>query len=80
MTEAKVRQQYDQMAATYDWRWSRYISNTLSFLKNRAQIPLTARVLDIACGTGEFEHMLVFENPAQSTVGVDISEKMLAIA
>jgi len=80
MTEAKVRQQYDQLAAAYDWRWSRYVANTLSFLKNWAEIPPTARVLDIACGTGEFEHMLVAENSAQSMVGVDISEKMLAIA
>lgn len=80
MTEAKVQQQYDQMAATYDLRWSRYVSNTLSFLKNWAQIPPTARVLDIACGTGEFEHILMAENPAQAMVGVDISEKMLAIA
>lgn len=80
MTEAKVRQQYDQMAATYDWRWSRYVSNTLSFLKNWAQIPPTARVLDVACGTGEFAHILVAENPNQAMVGVDISEKMLAIA
>jgi ubiquinone/menaquinone biosynthesis C-methylase UbiE len=80
MTEAKVRQQYDQMAATYDWRWSRYVSNTLSFLKNWAEIPPTAQVLDVACGTGEFEHMLVAKNPAQSITGVDISENMLAIA
>lgn len=80
MTETKVRQQYDQLAATYDWRWSRYVSNTLSFLKNWAHIPPDAQVLDVACGTGEFERMLVTENSAQSIVGVDISENMLAIA
>lgn len=80
MTEARVRQHYDQMAATYDWRWSRYVFNTLSFLKHWAEISPTARVLDIACGIGEFTHMLVAENLAQSIVGVDISGKILAIA
>lgn len=80
MTEARVRNQYDQLAANYDKRWNRYILDTLSFLKTWTQISLTDTVLDIACGTGEFERLVLSENPAQQIVGVDISEKMLAIA
>jgi ubiquinone/menaquinone biosynthesis C-methylase UbiE len=80
MTEIKVRNQYDQLAATYDQRWSRYIADTLSFLKTWAQISPTDLVLDVACGTGEFERLILAEHPAQRMVGVDISEEMLAIA
>jgi ubiquinone/menaquinone biosynthesis C-methylase UbiE len=80
MTETKVREQYDRMAAVYDLRWRAYITETLSFLKSWAQISPTASVLDIACGTGEFERLLLKEHPTQTIVGVDISEKMLAIA
>jgi len=80
MIEAKVRAQYDQLATQYDQRWSRYVSNTLSFLKTWAQIAPTDVVLDVACGTGEFERLILSENPAQQMVGVDISDEMLAIA
>lgn len=80
MSNVKVREQYDQLAATYDHRWSRYILDTLSFLKTWAQIAPTDTVLDVACGTGEFERLILAENPTQSIVGVDISENMLAIA
>ena len=80
MTEAKVRAQYDQLAARYDQRWSRYVSGTLSFLKTWAQIRPTDIVLDVACGTGEFERLILSENPGQQIVGVDISQEMLAIA
>jgi ubiquinone/menaquinone biosynthesis C-methylase UbiE len=37
-------------------------------------------VLDIACGTGEFECIVVSEHPTQQMVGIDISEQMLTIA
>ncbi len=80
MTETKVRSQYDQMAAVYDQRWSAYIANTLSFLKTWAMISPQAAVLDVACGTGELERLVLTEYPTQQIVGVDISEKMLAIA
>lgn len=80
MTETRVREQYDQMAAVYDQRWSTYVTNTLSFLKTWMNIPPTATVLDIACGTGEFERLVLADHPTQQIVGVDISDKMLAIA
>lgn len=80
MTESKVREQYDQMAAVYDQRWSRYVTNTLSFLKTWASIPQQATVLDIGCGTGEFERLVLAEHPRQQMVGVDISDQMLGIA
>jgi ubiquinone/menaquinone biosynthesis C-methylase UbiE len=80
MIETAVRKQYDDLASVYDRRWKNYIANTLSFLKTWAQISPLDTVLDIACGTGEFERLLLTENSTQSIVGVDISDKMLAIA
>jgi ubiquinone/menaquinone biosynthesis C-methylase UbiE len=80
MTEAQVRQQYDSLASIYDRRWNWYVTNTLSFLKTWVHLSASDRVLDIACGTGEFERMVLSENPAQQMVGVDISPEMLAIA
>ena len=80
MLEIKVRSQYDRLAAVYDQRWSAYIANTLSFLKNWAQLSPLATVLDVGCGTGEFEQLVLSDRPTQRIVGVDISDKMLAIA
>ncbi|MBE9020489.1 methyltransferase domain-containing protein [Chroococcidiopsidales cyanobacterium LEGE 13417] len=80
MTKTTVQEQYDQMAAKYDRRWSTYITNTLSFLQDWAQISAQDKVLDIACGTGAFERLVLTQQPTQEMIGVDISEKMLAIA
>lgn len=75
-----VQQQYDRLAAIYDQRWQFYITNTLSFLVKWAPIAPAETVLDIACGTGELERLLVERHSHQSIVGVDFSESMLAIA
>jgi len=80
MIESAVRKQYGHLASVYDRHWKRYIADTLSFLKTWAQISPIDTVLDVACGTGEFEKLLLTENSTQSIVGVDISDKMLAIA
>jgi len=80
MMETMVRQQYNQMATMYDRLWSRYILKSLSFLKEWAQLDPTSTVLDVACGTGTFERLVLAEQPDQSIVGIDLSEKMLGIA
>lgn len=77
MIEIIIRQQYNQMAEGYDKRWKNYISKTLTFLKNWADISSDKIVLDIGCGTGEFEQLLLTENPQQEIIGIDISEEML---
>jgi len=80
MSEVKVSIQYDRLAAIYDLRWRTYILNTLTFLYNWEQIESQATVLDVACGTGEFERLLLDKNPTQKITGIDISEKMLSVA
>ncbi len=78
--ESVVQQQYDHLAKIYDRRWYRYVISTLDFLKQWAKIHPQATVLDIACGTGEFERLLLADSPHQQIVGIDLSSKMLAIA
>lgn len=80
MVESVVQQQYDQVAKIYDQRWKTYVENTLTFVKEWAAIPSQATVLDLACGTGEFERLLLQDNPNQQILGVDISVEMLVIA
>jgi len=80
MMEPTVRKQYNRMATLYDRAWSRYVFKTLSFLKAWATIASTSTVLDVACGTGEFERLLLLEQPTQRIIGVDLAEKMLGIA
>ena len=69
MTDEAVRRQYDQLARRYDQRWSGYITKTLTFIKFWASIPPQATVLDIGCGTGEFERLVLCEQRAQRMVG-----------
>ncbi len=80
MKEVKIQREYDRLANTYDLRWRSYIINTLTFLYNWEEIYPQAKVLDIACGTGEFERLLLNKNPTQKIIGVDISENMLNVA
>jgi len=84
-----VQQQYERLAGIYDQRWQFYIVNTLSFLLDWCQINPGESILDIACGTGEFERLLIerWHNNADnalssppSIVGIDFSPAMLAIA
>jgi len=78
--EILVQKQYDRLAHIYDQRWQGYITNTLSFLADWAQVTPTERLLDVACGTGELERLLIARHPQQTITGVDFSEQMLAIA
>ena len=80
INEVKVRNQYDRLADIYDLRWHNYILNTLTFLHNWEEIEPQSTILDVACGTGEFERLLLNQNPTQKITGIDISEKMLNIA
>jgi ubiquinone/menaquinone biosynthesis C-methylase UbiE len=80
MSDSAVRQAYDKQAKNYDCRWRRYIGQTLTFLNSWADIAESATVLDVGCGTGEFERLLLDERPNQRVVGVDLSEEMLRVA
>jgi ubiquinone/menaquinone biosynthesis C-methylase UbiE len=71
---------YDRLAAIYDQRWLAYIDSTLGFLKNYMQVTGDESILNVGCGTGELERLLLADHPQLKLVGVDISAEMLAIA
>jgi ubiquinone/menaquinone biosynthesis C-methylase UbiE len=71
---------YDSKANSYDRTWRRYIACTLGFLKDSISFRASDKILDIACGTGEFERLILSEHPDQEMIGIDISEKMLRFA
>lgn len=71
---------YDKLADSYDQRWRSYIARTLAFLKASISVRSSDKILDIGCGTGEFERLILTEHPQQRVVGIDISEKMLGLA
>jgi ubiquinone/menaquinone biosynthesis C-methylase UbiE len=79
-TESTVKEQYDRLAEIYDSRWHSYLTNTLTFLKDYLNLSGDEIILDIACGTGELERLLLENFPYLRILGVDISEKMLDIA
>jgi ubiquinone/menaquinone biosynthesis C-methylase UbiE len=76
----QVRAQYDQLAAIYDQRWQTYTARTLTFLQGWAQLDPQASVLDVACGTGALEVLLLGDAPTRFMTGVDFSSQMLAVA
>ncbi|MEL6763847.1 MAG: class I SAM-dependent methyltransferase [Cyanobacteria bacterium J06607_6] len=80
MVEAVVRNQYNRLAKIYDQRWQGYISQTLNFLYDWSALDGDEIVLDVACGTGEFERHALAHHPEQSVTGVDLSPSMLEIA
>ncbi len=78
MVETTVRNQYNRLAKIYDQRWQGYINKTLNFLFDWSELTRDEEVLDVACGTGEFEALA--HHPQQSITGIDLSPSMLAIA
>ena len=76
----QVNRQYDQLAASYDQRWQAYLHKTLAFLRSWANLSLDTTVLDVGCGTGLFEQLVLADHPTQAMVGIDLSSNMLEIA
>jgi len=78
--ERRVRKQYNRIAEAYDRRWRGYVLSTLHCVEKWMRVQGSERILDVACGTGALEKLLVARYPAQKIVGVDISENMLSVA
>jgi ubiquinone/menaquinone biosynthesis C-methylase UbiE len=72
-----VRHEYDSLAADYDRRWQHYIKTTLRALVERVPFQGKERFLDIACGTGELERLLLARWPELRLAGADLSAGML---
>ena len=79
--ESYVQQLFDAFAATYDETMKRLESQALTQTIHYLDILPDKKfknVLDLACGTGLFANM--FHQEFETLTGVDISEKMLAVA
>ncbi len=76
-----VQTLFDSFASTYDDTMEHLEASVLNeaiHVINNLPRQDFKNVLDLACGTGKFG--MLFNQPTQQLVGVDISEKMLAIA
>lgn len=72
-----VQVHYGKMARHYDRRWRAYLQFTLGEALSASRLGGTERVLDVGCGTGEFERMAIEKFPQLTIVGVDMSPTML---
>jgi ubiquinone/menaquinone biosynthesis C-methylase UbiE len=59
-----VMESYDRLATDYDQRWRSYEEATLNAALEAISCKETERLLDVACGTGELERMLLARCPA----------------
>ncbi len=79
----RVRKMFDAIAPTYE-RVNRILSVGRDGYWRRRAVELAAirpddRVLDIACGTGDFARAFARAGPAR-VVGIDFAERMLSLA
>ncbi len=75
---ARISPRYDLLnhllSANIDKRWRRAVVGKL-----RPLVPAGARILDVACGTGDLS-IALFENTGARVVGVDFCRPMLELA
>lgn len=76
----RVSVHYGRKARYYDHRWSAYLHATLGEALSGSHFSGTERVVDVGCGTGEFERMAIGKFPRLAIVGVDMSTAMLEMA
>jgi ubiquinone/menaquinone biosynthesis C-methylase UbiE len=74
---APVRSEYDRLAPHYDQRWRPYIDATLRAVLESISLNGREEVLDVACGTGELERLLLERWPDLRITGADLSPGML---
>jgi demethylmenaquinone methyltransferase / 2-methoxy-6-polyprenyl-1,4-benzoquinol methylase len=56
-----------------DQRWKR-------LAVRRAMLPARAKVLDLACGTGDFAKLVIRQSPEAHVVAADLTERMLRLS
>lgn len=76
----RVIERYDRLAHRYDRRWRAYTEHTLIVLLDALTLSGTERVLDVGCGTGEFERLAIERFPRLTLVGVDVTPAMIELA
>jgi len=74
---AAAGRKYDKLAAIYDRQWSKYVEATLRAVVECASPGGHEQILDLPCGTGELERLLLSRWAGLRIVGADLSRKML---
>lgn len=75
-----IEQYYRLHSRIYDaTRWS-FLFGRTAILNDIAAIPAPARILEVGCGTGKNLVALARRFPQATVTGVDLSERMLALA
>lgn len=64
------------LSANVDKRWRRIVANKV---REKLSAPASARILDVACGTGDLS-LTLFETTGAQVVGTDFCRPMLTIA
>ncbi len=73
-----IRSDYEAAAETYDAYYSRNLIRASQPYIDNVPLPVGAQVLDLACGTGFFTHILAERiGPSGKVMAADISEGML---
>jgi ubiquinone/menaquinone biosynthesis C-methylase UbiE len=72
-----VRREYDRLAPSYDRRWRTYVDVTLHAVVESLDLDGRERLLNIACGTGALERLLLSRWPNLQVIGTDVSAGML---
>src|SRR3989338_9483399 len=80
MLSVSIAKHYDRLAQRYDRRWRAYVQQTLERALEALTLSGTERVLDVGCGTGEFERMAMERFPQLSITGIDVAPQMIAVA
>ena len=71
---------FARLAARHDRRWRAYNERTLTAAVEALSLTGDEHVLDVGCGTGELERLVVERGGRSRLIGVDIAPAMLAIA
>jgi ubiquinone/menaquinone biosynthesis C-methylase UbiE len=79
-SEATLVKQYGRLAGRYDRRWRAYLRQTLGCALDALRLAGTERILDVGCGTGEFERMAIERFPGLTVIGIDATPEMVEMA
>ncbi|OGQ06402.1 MAG: hypothetical protein A2W61_05140 [Deltaproteobacteria bacterium RIFCSPLOWO2_01_44_7] len=74
-----VRRKYNVIARVYDHIFSNYTRKTIGAALGGIQLKGQESLLDIGCGTGSLEKILVQQHPQLKIIGIDLSEDMLEL-
>ena len=68
------------LASSYDRRWKSYNDRSLGFLLEHLHLSVGEKILDVGCGTGNFESKLLSRGWTGSLTAVDPCVEMIEIA